>query len=87
MKLVLLSIVAALASSTVLKDIFTQWKLRHEVSYETALEERYRFSVFAANYAEVLEGFMESPIADIMLTQEKYECRDNSDILNTFCFI
>lgn len=87
MKLVLLSIVAALATSTVLKDLFTQWKLRHEVSYETALEERYRFSVFAANYADSVEQFMESPIADIIPTPEKYECIDNGDILNTFCFI
>ncbi len=78
---------AAFASSTFFEEAFRRWTRRHSISYETALEKRYRFSVFAAKYADVIEEFEASPIADMLFTTEKYECAADKDGLSNFCFI
>ena len=36
-----------------MKDIFNEWKVTHSKNYETGLEERFRFSVFSQNYADI----------------------------------
>jgi hypothetical protein len=89
MKNILVSLLfcAASASTTFFEDAFRRWMRRHSISYETALEKRYRFSVFAAKYADVIEEFEASPIADMLFTTEKYECAADKDGLSNFCFI
>ena len=36
-----------------MKEVFDDWKLKQSKNYETSLEERYRFSVFSQNYADI----------------------------------
>jgi KDEL-tailed cysteine endopeptidase len=36
-----------------MKEVFDDWKLKQSKKYETSLEERYRFSVFSQNYADI----------------------------------
>ncbi len=76
---------AAFSSATFFQDAFNQWMRRHSISYETGLEKRYRFAMFAENYANAMEEFLASPVADV-LTIDKYECMDD-DEWSTFCFI
>lgn len=38
-----------------INTVFEEWKLKYGKSYDTALEHRYRFSVFAENLANIQE--------------------------------
>jgi C1A family cysteine protease len=50
---VLVSVLCLADAMINFKDMFDDWKVTHGKVYETALENRYRFSVFAENYANI----------------------------------
>ena len=44
---------AALHSNTALEQLFKDWTIKYGKEYTTSLEYRYRFSVFAENWAHI----------------------------------
>ncbi len=53
--IILLCVVLAQASGMDIKSVFEDWKVKYGKSYETELEHRYRYSVFAENLANIQE--------------------------------
>lgn len=51
--LFLSAMVSTVNAAIDMKVIFEDWKIQNEKRYETELEHRYRFSVFAENYANI----------------------------------
>lgn len=60
MKLLFLFYTIAVAASTQLETLFTEWLQVHNKQYDTALEYRYRFAVFSENWGN--KDYLDSPI-------------------------
>jgi C1A family cysteine protease len=41
--------------NTLMKDLFTQWKLHHKKSYKAGFEDNLRFNIFSQNYLKIQE--------------------------------
>lgn len=72
-----LGLIAIANASTTINDTFEEWKAKHGKKYETAVEERYRFAVFADNYANI--EFRNAQRSNIVLSINKFADLTNDE--------